>query len=566
MDSKPVLYKKRDNYEPLQPVPFNSKSFRQLSSLSDRPIRPIHLSARPSRPVPFNSKSFRQLSSLSDRPSQLLSSSAPRDTIVPPSNQMDQLARPKEQSLYTSQLSLMSRPSRQLSSSASSSRPLSSSYTRDTNVPPSNQMDQLARPKEQSLSTSQLSLMSTQMSTPRSTPRSTPPLFLSSTQRSTPSFSLSAHRDKIVPFSNRMDQLLPRSKEPLIKRSYNFDLIQESTSKVKCPPRVLNILSNPGGGHCLFYSLLAGLIRLKIENFENMNISTQYSIKYLHDNIMQFRNEIVTWLRQNLDTPTIIKDPTSMTFEAFIKNSYPKKTINSYLASMASTAMWGDEVIIQAFRNITKINIVLVRRAFKGNGKYTFTFVGGNSCFDGIWLNHHYDDRGKNQEGGDHFELIFPIEVNNNYLKIKDEIDNKIILLQPPLETITDSYEQIIIQKGVHDQMVRVQEKTDHYKQFITQEGVQDQVARPTLTDELPDGLIGELPDDITEDHIAIAKRLSLDELENEELDAAILKSLEGQKKYQKYFTYKNNFNQSKYYEKYLKYKLKYNQLKEKLN
>jgi hypothetical protein len=38
-----------------------------------------------------------------------------------------------------------------------------------------------------------------------------------------------------------------------------------------------------------------------------------------------------------------------------------------------------------------------------------------------------------------------------------------------------------------------------------------------------------------------------------------------GKETEQKYFTYKNKFNQSKYYDKYLKYKLKYNQLKEKI-
>ena len=533
MYSTPVLYKKPDNSKSIRPIPLSGRSTQPVP-FNYKPPQPVPLSARSSRPVPFNSKPPQPVPSSS---TPRLYSSAPRDTIVPPSYQMDQLLpKPKEQSLSTSQLYLMSRPSRPLSSSARSSRPLSSSYTRYTNVPPYYQMDQLLpKPKEQSRSISQLSLMSR------------------------PSRPLSSidHRDKSDTFMRNTDKI----KKP----TYNFDQIPESTStsKVKCPPRVLNILSNAGGGHCLFYSLLAGLIRLKIEIFENMNISTQYSIKYLHDTVIQFRNEIVTWLRKNLKTHIIIEDPTSMTFEAMIAMfKPPEKTINSYLASMASTAMWGDEVIIQAFRSITKINIVLVRRAFKGNGKYTFTFVGGNSCFDGIWLNHHYDD--ENPEGGDHFELIFPIEVDNNYLKIKDEINNKIKLLQPP--TTTDSYEQIIIQKGVHDQMVRVQKKTDFYKQFITQEGVQDQVARPTLTDELPDGLIGELPDDITEDHIAIAKRLSLDELENKELHAAILKSLEGQEKYQKYFTYKNNFNQSKYYEKYLKYKLKYNQLKEKLN
>ena len=39
-----------------------------------------------------------------------------------------------------------------------------------------------------------------------------------------------------------------------------------------------------------------------------------------------------------------------------------------------------------------------------------------------------------------------------------------------------------------------------------------------------------------------------------------------GKETEQKYFTYKNKFNQSKYYDEYLKYKLKYNQLKEKFN
>ena len=292
--------------------------------------------------------------------------------------------------------------------------------------------------------------------------------------------------------------------------------------RTECEPLVLNILEIKGDGNCLFYSLLVGLIRLKIKKFEKMEISSEYSLKYLYDNIFNFRLEIVEWLRNNLNTLANKNDPESPTFEQLILEICedkvpPIKNIRTYLHNMATDIdSWGDEIIIHAFIYITKINIVIIRRI----SSY-YKIMSGNICYDGIWLYHTYPI---------HFELIFPINVDENYLIDKE---SKRIEVRPSIKK--DNYNKIINYDGVKNQMLKVQKKT----QELETKGFPPRPHQGETA--IPDAPINDEEVDI---QIAIMESLNPD----------------GKEIQQKYF------NQSKYYKKYLKYKLKYNQLKEKLN
>jgi hypothetical protein len=149
--------------------------------------------------------------------------------------------------------------------------------------------------------------------------------------------------------------------------------------------------------------------------------------------------------------------------------------------------------------------------------------MSGNICYDGIWLHHIYPT---------HFELIFPINVDENYLNLIDK-ESERIEVRPIINE--DNYNKIINYDGVKNQMLKVQKKT----QELETKGFPPRPHQGETA--IPDAPINDEEVDI---QIAIMKSLNPD----------------GKEIQQKYF------NQSKYYKKYLKYKLKYNQLKEKLN
>ena len=226
-----------------------------------------------------------------------------------------------------------------------------------------------------------------------------------------------------------------------------------------CIPTKLNILRNKGGGDCLFYSLLAGLIRLKIAKFRDMTIEFDDLNEFLSDdNIKKFRSELTNWIRDNLKQPTAIDEPTSNSFEALIlivleaddTISTDEKTemVYTYLNEMATTNKWGDEIIIQAFRKIIDINFVTIRET--SSNQYNIT--NGDICYDGIWLFHTFDI---------HFELIFPINVipDYTYRKQKDSVQESINVDKNKITIERYTYDEIIQIEQIKNQTDLIQKK-----------------------------------------------------------------------------------------------------------
>ena len=226
-----------------------------------------------------------------------------------------------------------------------------------------------------------------------------------------------------------------------------------------CIPTKLNILKNKGGGDCLFYSLLAGLIRLKIAKFRDMTIEFDDLNEFLSDDsIKKFRFELTNWIRDNLKQPTAIDEPTSNSFETLIlivleagdtiSTDKKKEMVNTYLTEMANTKKWGDEIIIQAFRKIIDINFVTIRET--SSNQYNIT--NGDICYDGIWLFHTLDI---------HFELIFPINVipDYTYRKQKDSVPESINVDKNKITIERYTYDEIIQIEQIKNQTDLIQKK-----------------------------------------------------------------------------------------------------------
>ena len=191
-----------------------------------------------------------------------------------------------------------------------------------------------------------------------------------------------------------------------------------------CIPSVIYKLYVPGDGACLFSSLLYGLIRLKEQNVLSMDLSGAYKEgvdipHYVASNVLTFRNIIVdsldTFLNANIYE---LSEGQLIEMGRFLyhdkdtievnKKSVREAIVKSYINTMRLHDTWGDQIIITEFRLWTNINVVI----FTYNKKTKSSNISGNWCNDGIWL--YYD-------GGSHYEVIFPIDVINEFKDVYKE-------------------------------------------------------------------------------------------------------------------------------------------------
>ena len=197
----------------------------------------------------------------------------------------------------------------------------------------------------------------------------------------------------------------------------------EPASREDCIPKIIHVFKVPGDGACLFSSLLHGLIRLKEQNVLSMDLKGAYNNDtdipdYVRQNVQNFRiqlvnaielyainnEELIYSMRQSLsETPRILRNY-ELSPEEIIEISNNNIIIQMYVDDMKQYNSYGDETIITVLGYITNINVVI----FDNYEDDPTIRIGGNCCYNGIWLHYNHVD---------HYDIIFPMNVNNSKYK-----------------------------------------------------------------------------------------------------------------------------------------------------
>jgi hypothetical protein len=232
----------------------------------------------------------------------------------------------------------------------------------------------------------------------------------------------------------------------------------------QCIPTELHIFDVNPDGNCLFFALFYGLIRLNITKFVEMdiNIESTKNDETFVQTIKTFRIQIVKWIFKNLYYPagasvaeTFGQLNEEVTFGQLILrerkalyqdyNAQQERNggttieipsndiiLKTYFEDMIRVTggdgwFWGDATIITAFRQMTKINVVVIEPEVVvieqevvviQKQKIVVNYIReGNICFDGIWLC---------RVNKNHYKIIFPYNVNPDYRDIKEQFTRDI--------------------------------------------------------------------------------------------------------------------------------------------
>jgi endonuclease/exonuclease/phosphatase family metal-dependent hydrolase len=238
-------------------------------------------------------------------------------------------------------------------------------------------------------------------------------------------------------------------------------LIHEEKKPEECVPETIHILDIPGDGNCLFSSLLTGLIRLNphpaIKEFETIpiNETNNGDVKeFVKQHVKSFRSIIVEHIKNyvsgdNSDIEiyisvmhgTIIEAPIKSEVIDYIKsinssfsnldphNKTDYETIKQYIRDLNAEnnkeeikniyflemkTGYGDDLIIEKFKDITKINVVIFDDRGGEEGSNSNITIMGNFCYNGIWL--HYN-------GSNHYNIIFPTNITNREYRNIPELE-----------------------------------------------------------------------------------------------------------------------------------------------
>jgi hypothetical protein len=105
---------------------------------------------------------------------------------------------------------------------------------------------------------------------------------------------------------------------------------------------------------------------------------------------------------------------------------------------------YGDDLIIEKFKDITKINVVIFDDRGGEEGSNSEITIMGNFCYNGIWLRYN---------GSDHYNIIFPTNITNreyrNIPKLKDETFP--VARKNIKELMYDDYEEIIAKTTIKE-------------------------------------------------------------------------------------------------------------------
>ena len=237
-------------------------------------------------------------------------------------------------------------------------------------------------------------------------------------------------------------------------------LIHQEKKPEECVPNIIHVLDIPGDGNCLFSSLLTGLIRLNanIDAFSAIPIHKAHEgdVKaFVAKHIHKFRNLIVdslaTYLNANIDKLDegnlfemrrfIYEDGTEIDVT---DKSVKEKIVKSYITNMRIDREWGDQIIIEKFKDITKINVVIFDDRGGEEGPNSKITIMGNFCYNGIWL--YYN-------GINHYNIIFPTNITNReYRNIPKLEDETFPVARKKIKKLTYyNYEKIIAETTIEE-------------------------------------------------------------------------------------------------------------------
>ena len=240
-------------------------------------------------------------------------------------------------------------------------------------------------------------------------------------------------------------------------------LIHQEKKPEECIPKIIHVLDIPGDGNCLFSSLFTGLIRLNanIAAFSAIHKDHEGDVKaFVAKHIHTFRKIIVdsleTFLNANIDEldSGILSELGQFMYneghQIDVNNkSVKQEIVKSYIANMRQASIWGDQIIIEHFKRMTKINVVIFNyhglgKDLGSNSKIT---IFGNFCYNGIWL--HYN-------GINHYNIIYPTNITNSEYRNIPELN----MLQWPVdrkniqEIMYYKYEDIIAKTTIKEDMI----------------------------------------------------------------------------------------------------------------
>jgi hypothetical protein len=261
-------------------------------------------------------------------------------------------------------------------------------------------------------------------------------------------------------------------------------LIHEEKKPEQCIPKTIHILVIPGDGNCLFSSLLTGLIRLNphpaIKEFETIPINEAHKgdvQEFVKQHVKSFRSIIVEHIKNyvsgdNSDIEIYISAMHGTIIEASIKlevinyiksinpsfsnldpyNKTDYETIKQYIRDLNAEnnkeeikniyflemkTGYGDDLIIEKFKDITKINVVIFDDRGGEEGSNSEITIMGNFCYNGIWLRYN---------GSDHYNIIFPTNITNReYRNIPELKKHHFPVARKNIQELTyHDYEEII--------------------------------------------------------------------------------------------------------------------------
>jgi hypothetical protein len=269
-------------------------------------------------------------------------------------------------------------------------------------------------------------------------------------------------------------------------------LIHEEKKPEECIPKTIHILVIPGDGNCLFSSLLTGLIRLNphpaITEFETIPINEAHKgdvQEFVKQHVKLFRSIIVDYIEKYVsgDNPdieiyigamygTIIEAPMNLEVIDYIKYINPSfsnldtsnktdyNTIKQYITELDTVNDkeeikkiyflemkndgYGDDLIIEKFKDITKINVVIFDDRGGEEGSNSKITIMGNFCYNGIWLRYN---------GSDHYNIIFPTNITNReYRNIPELKKHHFPVARKNIQELTyHDYEEIIAKTTIEE-------------------------------------------------------------------------------------------------------------------
>ena len=150
--------------------------------------------------------------------------------------------------------------------------------------------------------------------------------------------------------------------------------------------------------------------------------------------------------------PNFIKlDPSNKTYYNTIKQyiidlntENDKEEIKKiYFLEMKNDG-YGDDLIIQKFKDITKINVVIFDDRGGEEGSNSKITIMGNFCYNGIWLRYN---------GSDHYNIIFPTNITNRvYRNIPELKKHHFPVARKNIQELTyHDYEEIIAKTTIKE-------------------------------------------------------------------------------------------------------------------